>query len=123
MNKTYLYLAAYAKEGPVKIGIARNIPARLSALQTGCPYLIQYVGGWRFGTRNKAREAESLVLHEMDIYGLVGEWVRKPPLWTYEYARDVLASVGFIEFEDPPKPHIGTLVAIDDLPSLAEIVG
>ena len=59
----------------IKIGIARNVRQRISAIQIGSPYEIVLLRCWQ--TMN-AREEEKWLHNRLDQYHHRGEWFRLP---------------------------------------------
>jgi hypothetical protein len=70
-----LYLLQ-AGDREVKVGVTKNVPARIAALQTGNPQPIKVVRVWH---HPKARLIESAVLSACEINITSGEWLALDP--------------------------------------------
>ncbi len=61
-------------QGLLKIGVASDVADRLSTLQVGCPYELEFLGS--IGGGPSAERALHLAL---DCYRFRGEWFMQPP--------------------------------------------
>lgn len=57
----------------IKVGVSKDVPARLAGLQTGNPKTLKIVRVWR---HPKAREIESAMLKACCLSITAGEWIR-----------------------------------------------
>lgn len=60
--------------GCIKIGIARDVQARLRAIRTDCPLKVELAGEIRCATRDKARWIERLLHKGLSYARVNGEW-------------------------------------------------
>lgn len=61
-------------DGPYKVGIAKNVAARLSALQTSTHQRLMVHAHFDAGSREAAREAEIETHRRLKPFRLSGEW-------------------------------------------------
>ena len=59
-----------------KVGIADDVKARLSSMQTGCPYPLELIEAWR---SNNASKEEKAIHALLSRYNVRGEWFMLPP--------------------------------------------
>lgn len=75
MTDVYLYVIGRV-DGPVKVGISSTPGARLSAIQTGCPFAIELIFAVKFPDRVHALKHEQIFHEVHDQKRLHGEWFR-----------------------------------------------
>jgi hypothetical protein len=85
----YLYFIQSGADGrgPVKVGYAANVEARLATLQTGTPYKLYILAKIAFEDDNEAAKAEQTVHALLSASRMVGEWFEwstdlREALWT-----------------------------------------
>ena len=83
-NTHWVYVFAHQSEdgltGPVKVGISKNVNARLATIQTSCPQPIELAYVFECPDRDIARAIE-LSFHEVQKDKRThGEWFRFEPL-------------------------------------------
>jgi len=66
-----IYFIQDIEKGPIKIGFSTNPESRLTAIQTGYPYLLQIIKSFE-GTR----EDEMLFHRRLRKHRLMGEWFK-----------------------------------------------
>ena len=74
--RAYVYVVAWSKHGPVKIGLTNAPIARLSQLQTGLPYRLRIYAAARL---NQAEKAEKICHVAYAKAALIGEWFEITP--------------------------------------------
>lgn len=79
----------------VKIGIAKNIKSRISALQTGQAVKIEFCGAIRNLTKGEARKYESKLHNFFRNCWASGEWFLLPTFDLYdEYSKTIIYGDG-----------------------------
>lgn len=73
----FIYVIGKA-EGPVKVGASGNPLARLTALQTGCPFKLRLLHQRECADRATAFEHEEIFGAVCDDLRMVGEWFDMP---------------------------------------------
>lgn len=71
-SSSSIYIIGWSDDGPVKVGIARDLKSRLSAIQTGCPFrlrVLHAVPAGRFAQMVEAETHRTLAEHRLE-----GEW-------------------------------------------------
>lgn len=71
--KMRVYIAG-REQGPIKLGISRNPPARISALQTGCPFQIKLLHQGETTDAKKAWSEEQTFHRHVAEARIYGEW-------------------------------------------------
>lgn len=76
MSGHYLYLVAYEKSGPIKIGYSSHPEERIKQLQTGSPQRLALLGVRDFENERFARFAEEMIHLTLDPWSASGgnEW-------------------------------------------------
>ena len=69
--RAYVYVAAWRKEGPVKIGVTHAPVARLAQLQTGLPYRLRI---WGAAYVKSAGFVEKECHAQLEAHVMMGEW-------------------------------------------------
>jgi hypothetical protein len=84
VSEHYIYVIAVAKPGeplgPVKIGITGNVPARISNLQTACPYPLKVVHIFTAPDLECARDVEKAFHDVQAEHRSYGEWFNLSPI-------------------------------------------
>ena len=72
----HIYVIAYSKDGPVKIGYSNNPPQRLKQLQTGSSKSLKLCGSLGLKNEDLARSIEKIILHYLKENDFLahGEW-------------------------------------------------
>lgn len=75
----HVYLIAWSKRGPTKIGVSGKIVSRLAELQPGNPYRLRVFHAWHVGIGIRSFEIEATMKARFERYRLIGEWFCLPP--------------------------------------------
>jgi predicted GIY-YIG superfamily endonuclease len=71
------------KDGPVKIGLCRDLGKRIHGLQTACPFVLDLFWSASMASKEIAREVEMSVLERFPR--VIGEWLNTGPAPVIEF--------------------------------------
>lgn len=74
-----VYVVAWDKNGPTKIGIATSMMHRMIGLQNGCPYRLHIYKAFVVESIGYARDVERRSLKHFGKWALIGEWIGVAP--------------------------------------------
>lgn len=78
MSRPIFVYVIGVESGPVKVGISNAPRARLSSIQTGCPYPLSLLHEQAFSSRDEAAREERIFHDVHRDVRLVGEWFDMP---------------------------------------------
>lgn len=91
-----IYAIQCGREGPIKIGVARDPQKRLADLQVGCPYELFLVAAG-----DLPDSAEREFHRQLWDYSVRGEWFQP-----HENVWDAAREIGRIDFVGPEQPRL-----------------
>lgn len=87
-NKYYVYFVQAGENGPIKIGVAKNVKNRLRGLQTANPVKLKVLKNFEFSSEKRAREIEQRFHNFFKHTRMIGEWFRYKP-FTVRYIENL----------------------------------
>ena len=73
-----VYVVAWRRKGPCKIGVAKDPAARVAELQTASPHRLRIFAAYVLPDEAAAFSVESETLRRFDQHRLCGEWLNLP---------------------------------------------
>lgn len=88
MGMCFLYFIQAEEQGPIKIGIAKNVENRLKSLQSSNPEKLKVLKKFKLSSRDKAKELELRFHRFFRHTRIIGEWFRYKP-FSVRYIKDL----------------------------------